>query len=93
MTFGERLYSPSLLFIHRHILNKREGFSILYLAKVHLIMKYSLYCFIAVIHYLGVCVFGTPVNSMEFSRMEQKFTEFSEFGESDKSLQHELESI
>ena len=58
MTLGERLYSPSLILIHRNVLNMREGLSILYLAKSHLSIKSATYCFSALIHYLGGCMFG-----------------------------------
>lgn len=58
MTLGERLYSPSLILIHRNVLNMREGLSILYLAKSHLSMKPSTYCFSALIHYLSGCMSG-----------------------------------
>ena len=75
MTLGERLYSPSLILIHRNVLNMREGLSILYLAKSHLSIKSATYCFSALIYtiWLGVSLAKltitdavAPVNSINF---------------------------
>ena len=78
MTLGERFYSPSLILIHRNVLNEREGLSILYLAKSHLSMKPSTYWFSALIHYLGGCLFGKINNhgcggANEFNKIYLKF--------------------
>ena len=75
MTLGERLYSPSLILIHRNVLNMREGLSILYLAKSYLSMKPFTY--IVLVHlytiWVSVCLAKltitdavAPVNSIKF---------------------------